>query len=128
MQHLRFTLVVLLLLLLSACGGDGFSLLPGPYSGEFLVDGSPIGTFTLTVDGSLLGGVGTLTHNEQPVTVSIAAAISGNTFTGTVSNASLGSGAFTGRIAGKELLQGDFEYTDKGNISTTTGTWRATLD
>jgi len=124
----RITLALLLLLVLSACGGGGFTPQPGPYSGEFLVSDQAIGTFTLTVSGNMLGGTGMLTHNAQPVTVTITALINGTTVTGTVSNASLGGGAFTGQFASQQGLTGDFTYTDAGEISTTTGTWRATLD
>ena len=115
-------------MILAACGGGGFTPDPGPFSGQFLVNDTAIGMFTLTVTGNMLGGTGTLTHNAQPVTVTITAVISGTAVTGTVSNASLGGGTFTGRFENKSGLTGDFSYTDAGGINTTTGIWRATLD
>lgn len=99
----------------------------GPLNGTFTVNGTPIGTFTLTSGGGLTGGAGTLIHNEQSVTVTVSAVINGAQITGSVANASLGSGPFIGAFYDTGYCRGTFSYTDNGNVSTTTGTWEARI-
>lgn len=118
---------MILLLALTACGGGEFIPLPGPLNGTFTIEMQDIGTMVLTTGGGLLGGTGTLVHNAQSVTVTIQAVIDGTTITGTVSNASLGGGTFTGQFVDTGACRGSFSYTDIGNISTSAGTWEARI-
>jgi hypothetical protein len=127
MQRLLAILALICLIGLTACGGGGFTPDTGPYNGTFKVGTTAIGTLTLTAAGTTLGGTGVLTHNEQPVNVSIAAVISSKTITGTVANVSLGNGNFVGTFTSVKELSGTFTYTDKGGVSTTTGTWSAVI-
>jgi hypothetical protein len=127
MGQLRTILIIAVLLLLAACGGTTFVPLAGPLNGTFTTDAGTVGTFTLTNNAGLTGGSGMLVHNAQTVVVTIAGVINGTQITGTVSNASLGSGPFVGRFFGAGRCQGTFSYTDIGNVSTTSGTWEAQL-
>lgn len=126
---MRIAWISLALVVLAICascdGGGGFVPTPGVFSGEFLVAGEPIGSFTVHVNGNSFGGGGTLVHNTYNVNVAVSSLISGATITGRVENASLGHGSFIGRFNGDNLATGDFTYTDEGGISTTTGTWVA---
>ena len=117
-----------LIFLLGCSGGTPFVPLIGPYSGNFLVEGEAVGNLTLTASDGLLGGTGMLTHNNQPVNVSISAAIDGRSFSGTVSNASLGAGYIVGSFGKQGRLSGEFNYEDSGQISVTRGTWSADIE
>ena len=122
----RVCMIGLVLLVGASCGsGSPFRPAVGPFSGEFIVEGQVVGDFTLTTTGGLLGGTGSLTHNEQTVNVSISATITGLEISGTVSNASLGSGSMVGLFSDQFNLSGEFNYQDNGGISTTAGTWTA---
>lgn len=127
MGVMRVFAVGLAVLIAASCSGSSlFFPAIGPFRGEFMVEGEVIGNFNLTTTSGLLGGTGTLTHNDQPVNISISATIDGMEVSGTVSNASLGSGGISGLFADENNLSGQFNYQDKGGISTTTGTWTAT--
>jgi hypothetical protein len=115
---------LVVLLVIGGCGRSSFVPAAGPYSGVFTVDGTGVGTLTLTATGGLLGGTGTLVHNAQTVTVSVSALVQGTAIGGTVSNASLGSGNLSGQFTSGRVALGSFDYTDIGGISTTSGSWR----
>jgi hypothetical protein len=122
------TLALIALLCLGGCGGGGFVPDAGPYVGTFTANGQDIGQLTLTFTGGLLGGTGTLIHNDQSVTVTISALMQEKQIGGTINNASLGNGEFDGQFTSVVAAQGTFVYTDAGDISTTTGTWRVESD
>lgn len=127
MVFVRFMGIAIALLFFTSCGGSApFIPAIGPFSGTFLVDGQTVGSFTLTTTGDLLGGTGSLEHNEQTVIVSISANINSRNLAGTVSNSSLGAGNFVGVFSDMEHVAGEFNYQDLGEISITTGTWTAT--
>ena len=126
---MRCLAILLLIVLLSACkGGNLFTPLAGPLFGDFAVAEQSIGTFSFTTVDRLVSGTGTLIHNAQTVNVAISAVISGTQLTGTVTNASLGSGEFVGHFIGIGAASGTFTYMDAGAISTTSGTWFAEID
>ena len=120
--------LVALIVLLASCGGGGeFMPDAGPFAGQFIVDGTAIGSFTFTANAGALGGTGILIHNDQTVTVAISANIDGNTIDGTIENANLGSGSFTGLFRDDNQASGTFTYTDAAQITTQTGTWEAAI-
>ena len=123
---IRVCTAIVALVICSSCGG-GSPFIPdvGPFNGEFVADGVVVGSFTLTTTGGLLGGTGTITHNNQPVNISISATINGQQIAGTMSNASLGAGFFSGQFTGTNDLSGTFNYQDIGKISISAGTWVA---
>ena len=126
---MRCLAIVLIIVLLSACTSSNlFTPLAGPLLGSFVVAEQSIGTFSITTADRLVSGTGTLIHNAQTVTVAISAVISGTQLTGTVTNASLGSGEFVGQFIGPGAASGTFNYTDAGAISTTSGTWLAQIE
>ncbi len=100
---------------------------PGPYTGQFLVEQLEAGNFNLTAGDRAVAGTGTLNHDGGAITVSIAGIVDERQITGTVSNALLGSGAFTGQFLGASTCAGTFEFTDTLGTATTTGTWSANL-
>jgi hypothetical protein len=112
--------------LIAGCSGGG-TFIPDnkPFTGQFIVNGAAIGNFSFTATAESLGGTGTLVHNEQPVTVAISAALNSKSFTGTVQNASLGGGTFSGAFKDGNQASGTFTYQDAGQISTQSGTWQA---
>ena len=117
-------MIVIFLLLSSACNGGGpFIPLAGPFNGELTLASAAIGTFTLTYADGLLGGTGTLVHNGQTVTVAISAVVSGSSINGQLTNAAVGSGAFTGQFNKRDRAYGDFDFTDTALQHKTTGTW-----
>jgi hypothetical protein len=108
-----------------ACdGGSGFVPEIGPYAGEFVAGEEVVGTFNLTYTGGLLGGTGSLTHFDYTATVTISAALNGHEISGTVENATYGSGPFEGRFSGNGNTGiGTFSFTDIPGNKTTEGTW-----
>lgn len=128
MGVIRVCAIGLVLLVATSCSGSSsFSPAIGPFSGEFIVEGEVIGDFTLTTTSGLLGGTGTLTHNNQPVNISISATVIGMEIAGTVSNASLGSGEIVGSFGNQENMSGLFNYQDFGGVNITSGTWTASI-
>jgi hypothetical protein len=126
---IKLTLVAMLALVLAGCGGDSaFTPDVGPFTGTFTINTASMGTFTFTANAGALGGTGTLMHNNQPVLVTISANIYGSTIDGTVQNANLGSGSFTGHFDGTDQAYGAYSYTDAGGITTQTGTWTALIN
>ena len=125
---IRVCTVLIALVICSSCGsGTPFVPAVGPFTGELLVEGVVVGGFTLTTTNGLLGGSGTLTHNDQPVNVTISATVDNQHVAGTISNASLGEGSFIGDFSDVNNLSGQFNYQDIGQISITTGTWIAAI-
>ncbi len=123
---IRVWTVLVALVICSSCGGGNpFVPAVGPFTGELMVGDAVIGGFTLTTTNGLLGGTGTLTHNDQPVNITISATVDNQHISGTISNASLGAGNFMGDFSDVNTLGGQFNYQDIGQISITTGTWTA---
>jgi len=100
---------------------------PGPYAGQFLVEQLAAGNFNLTAGDRAVAGTGSLMHDEGTITVSISGIVNEREISGTVSNALLGNGDFTGQFLGASTCAGTFTFTDTLGSATTTGTWSANL-
>lgn len=116
----------LLCLALCACGGGpAFAPVPEPFSGEFMVNGSSIGSFSFTVSSGGLAGSGTLVHNDVSVAVAISAIVQGSEFSGVLSHDTVGEGSFAGTFSDARHCSGSFDFTDDEGVSTDTGSWAA---
>lgn len=124
-KHSVGLIVTLLVMVVGCSGGSAFIPDLGPFTGQFFVDQVAIGSFSVVVTAKSFGGGGSMVHNEQNVEVAISATVTGSAISGTVENASLGHGSFTGHFVGGSHAEGEYTYTDAAGLTTTTGTWTA---
>ena len=120
--------LVLLLAMLSlgGCGG-GQPFVPdsGAFSGSFLnAADADVGDISFTAFQTGLAGTGILHNGSLDIDIAVAGNVSNGVITGTVSNALLGQGTFSGRFSGKKAASGTYSF-DIVTGTKLTGTWNA---